>query len=217
MFNDLPLALIALTVWTYWATVLSMVVYKRLRHGRHSGVIPRQRFERRLWFVLLPTVGASLYLPLLAVLTQSPWLLPPEWATTQPALTFRWAALTVGVLCYLGSLFCWASLGRSWSLGVVPKQDTALVTAGIYAWVRHPIYALNIGLMLMVATITLTVPMTLFALAHVVALNLKASHEERHLTERFGFSYEQYCHRVGRFFPQWSADQRQKAESAVGA
>jgi protein-S-isoprenylcysteine O-methyltransferase Ste14 len=177
-----------------------MVVYKRLRFGRHSGVIPRQQFERRLWLLLLPTVAASLVLPVVAATTRIPGFTPPAWIHSLDAV--RWVALVVGVLCYLGSLVCWSSLGRSWSLGVVPKQTSELVTGGVYGWVRHPIYSLNMGLMLATALITATVPMAVVAVAHLVAMNLKAAHEERHLTGHFGTAYTEYCRRVGRFFPR---------------
>jgi len=203
MPHDLPLAIAAATVWLYWATVLSMVAYKRLRFGRHSGVVPRQRFERRLWLVLLPTVGAWLALPVLAATTRLPGFTPAAWVRDLDAV--RWVAVAVGVACYLGSLVCWATLGRAWSLGVVPQQTNELVTAGVYGWVRHPIYSLNVGLMLTTAVVVATVPMAVVAAAHVVAMNLKAAHEERHLTGHFGRAYTDYCRRVGRFFPRLAA------------
>jgi protein-S-isoprenylcysteine O-methyltransferase Ste14 len=198
-------------VGTYWGTVVIMAIRKRVNEGQRSGLIPRQRYERRLWLLIVPSIGLSLLLPLLGSLTRSPWLTPGAWATEMPMLAVRWTAVSIAILCYLVSLYSWSSLGRSWSLGVVPDQKTELVTGGIYGWVRHPIYALNMAMMLMVAVTTATIPMALVAGVYLVAMNLKAANEERHLTQTFGVSYTEYCQRVGRFFPHLTGERRASA------
>ena len=57
---------------------------------------------------------------------------------------------------------------------------------------------------LLLATVVVlpTVPMAVVACLHLVAMNLKARHEERHLQETFGMSYVEYCQRAGRFWPR---------------
>lgn len=198
MTKDLPLFVLALTVSLYWATVLLLVAYKRLRHGQSAGVVPRQRFERRLWRAMLPVVGSWIALPLL--------LTVPAWAQENSAvLDVRGVAAGVAVGCYLVSLYSWLLLGRNWSMAVVPGQATTLVTGGIYRWVRHPIYAASVLLMLSSAVVLPVLPMVLLAVAHLIVMILKARNEERYLTERFGPSYTAYCREVGRFFPRLPA------------
>jgi protein-S-isoprenylcysteine O-methyltransferase Ste14 len=200
---DVPLLLLATTITTYWSTVVLLVIYRRLRHGHSAGVIPRQRFERRLWRLIVPVFLGWVNLPWLALNVQIPGLALPAW-TTQLSVVFtvRAAAAGVALLCYLLSLVCWLRLGRNWTMAVVPKQESQLVTAGPYRWVRHPIYSLSILLMLMSALVLPTVPMVLLAALHIYVMTRKARHEEGHLRERFGPEYAHYCDQVGRFCPR---------------
>lgn len=206
MLKDVPLLTLAFTVAIYWTTVALLVLAKRLRHGRSSGLVPSQAYERRLWLVIVPIVMAWILLPILAGQVQRPWISLPTWAhSTGVIYAVRWFAAMLAVGCYLLSLYCWLVLGRHWSMAIVPQDTTQLVRKGLYRWVRHPIYGLSVTLMVASALVTLTVPMAVVACCHLVAMNLKASHEERHLTASFGSEYEQYCQEVGRFWPRMSA------------
>jgi protein-S-isoprenylcysteine O-methyltransferase Ste14 len=203
MFKDVPLLLLAATVATYWGTVALLILHKRVRHGRSSGLLPRHTYERRLWALIVPVVFAWIALPILAGSGRVAWLRVPAWAhETTWALGLRWAAAVLAVAFYLMSLYAWLLLGRHWSMAIVPGQTSQLVTGGVYRWVRHPIYSLSMGLMLASAVVTPTAPMVLVACLHLVALNLKARYEERHLAESFGPAYAEYCRQVGRFWPR---------------
>lgn len=204
MARDWPISVLTLTIWVYWSTVFLLVFYKRIRHGHSAGVFPRHRSEKRLWwgvglvFLLwntLPYVAASLEGGLFGL---------PTWATTVPALyTLRSVSAVLAVTCYLMTLSCWIIMGRNWSMAIVPNQKTDLVTGGLFGWVRHPIYSLSILLMLCTAVTVATVPMLLVALLHITIMNIKASKEERHLTQQHGSSYSTYCQKVGRFVPRF--------------
>src|SRR3712207_883492 len=80
MSKDVPLFLLAVTVCTYWGTVVLLVLYKRLRHGRSAGTWPRHGYERRLWVLIVPVVLAWILLPILACNSRLPWLSLPSWA-----------------------------------------------------------------------------------------------------------------------------------------
>jgi protein-S-isoprenylcysteine O-methyltransferase Ste14 len=206
MFGDLPLSLLACTVLLYWGTVVLLVVAKRLRHGRSAGLLPSHAYERRLWLLIVPVVVAWILLPILAGKSHVPWIRLPSWACTVAVVyAIRWVATLFAVGCYLLSLYCWLVLGRRWSMAIVPGGTTQLVRRGLYRWVRHPIYGLSIALMLASAAVTLTVPMVLVAGLHLVAMSLKARHEEQHLAASFGAEYEQYCREAGPFWPRMSA------------
>lgn len=198
---DAPLAILAATICTYWSTVLLLVAYKRLRFGQSAGLWPRKAKERRLWLLVAPVVGCWVALPLVALLLPSGWLEVPTWARGTPGLAVRGAAAGLAVGFYYLSLKCWLEMGQSWSMAIVPGQKTSLVTSGIYSWVRHPIYALSIGLMLCTLVVLPTLPILALAAIHFIAFNRKAAYEEQHLTMAFGSEYESYCRRVGRFWP----------------
>lgn len=207
MFADLPLFLLACTVVTYWGTILLLVLAKRLLYGRSAGLFPSHAYERRLWLLIVPVVVGWVLLPILAGKNHTPWVRLPSWASTVAVVyAICWVAALFAVGGYLLSLYCWLVLGRRWSMAIVPGDTTQLVRRGLYRWVRHPIYALSVALMLASAVVTLTVPMAVVAGLHFVAMSLKARHEEQHLTAKFRADYEQYCREAGRFWPRLSAD-----------
>jgi protein-S-isoprenylcysteine O-methyltransferase Ste14 len=203
---DFPLLVVATTISTYWLTVALFVAFRRLLHGQSAGIVPRQRVERRLWRLVLPVLAGWIVLPWLGLSLHLAGFALPAWAKEVPMIPgIRMTAACAAVVCYGLSLACWVRMGRSWTIAVVPKQDSRLVTAGLYRWVRHPIYALSIVLMLATAVVLPTVLMAVIAALHLLALYRKARNEEGHLLRIFGPDYADYCEKVGRFCPTWAS------------
>ena len=79
--------------------------------------------------------------------------------------------------------------------------DAEIVSAGIYARMRHPRYAGMIGAVvgagLLSANSTLWIVLAIWTVLVVAVVAL----EERHLERRFGAAYLDYCRRVPRFVP----------------
>ena len=91
-------------------------------------------------------------------------------------------------------------MGGSLRIGI-PQEDTALVSRGLFAWVRNPIFVGMIAGMLGVA---LAVPAwwsALVCVAGIATIAYQVRLEEGHLLERHGDAYRAYASRVGRFFP----------------
>lgn len=94
------------------------------------------------------------------------------------------------------------AMGDSWRIGVESEERTELVTDGLFALVRNPIYSAMIptvlGMALMVPS-----PIALLAFAGLVlALELQVRVvEEPYLLHAHGDAYAQYGARVGRFVP----------------
>ncbi len=82
------------------------------------------------------------------------------------------------------------------------ENTTALVTIGVYRWIRHPLYASLLALAwcaylkrpLGIGCIALTVGVSCFLLATAIA-------EERENLQRFGALYADYMKRTRRFIP----------------
>lgn len=87
-------------------------------------------------------------------------------------------------------------------MAVVPGQQTELVRAGFYGFVRHPIYALSIALMLNSVVVIPTLSMIVLALLHFPFTAIKVRSEERFLRDIHGEGYINYCRRTGHFFPR---------------
>jgi protein-S-isoprenylcysteine O-methyltransferase Ste14 len=201
---DIPLTLLTATIWAYWIRVGVMVVRARRRDGHLAGLVPRQRLERLMWIVWVPLVAAWMVLPLLGLTTRTTGALAvPLFAREQPVYAaLRWAAAAGAIACLLLTLQCWARMGRAWRMSVAPDERTELITDGLFARIRHPIYSLSMGLMVCSAVIVATLPMLVVAVVHLVLMNLKARNEERHLLSVQAAQYEPYLQRTGRFVPR---------------
>ena len=93
-------------------------------------------------------------------------------------------------------------MGDSWRIGVDPAERTGLVTGGIFALVRNPIFTAMLvtalGLTLMVGNvISLTGLAALYAALEVQVRFV----EEPYLRTVHGPDYERYTATAGRFLP----------------
>lgn len=130
----------------------------------------------------------------------------PAPATLDPlgAAALVQAALCAALMAGAIALFVWATrtMGRNWSLVARTRQDHALVTAGPFAHVRHPIYTAMALLLLAFAVglghlARLPLAIVLFALGTW----LRIGEEERLLAAMFGADHAAYAARVRRFVP----------------
>ena len=203
---DFPLVLLTATIWTYWFSVVSMVVRLRRKNRKLVGMVPEQRIERLMWLVWLPLVAAWCVLPYLALSRTGPPLGIPEFARQSTGYALlRAVAMVVAVASLLVTVKCWARMGSDWRMDVSVSKPATLITDGLFRHIRHPIYAFSMLLMLCSAVIVPTTPMAVAAAIHIVLMNLKARNEERHLLHAHGSDYQRYLQRTGRFLPRLRA------------
>jgi protein-S-isoprenylcysteine O-methyltransferase Ste14 len=102
----------------------------------------------------------------------------------------------------VGTFVAQLAMGASWRIGIDHETRTALVTNGVFALVRNPIYtamfASWIGLALMLPTwpAIVAVPLVFVGLELQVRFG-----EEPYLARTHGDAYRDYARRVGRFLP----------------
>jgi protein-S-isoprenylcysteine O-methyltransferase Ste14 len=202
VLRDPALAAVVASVWTYWFIVGAMSWRVRRRTRKLAGVVPEQRLERAMWVVWVPLVALWMALPAIALHSVRAGLALPEFARAAPYAWLRGGAALVALLALVATIECWKRMGRSWRMAVTPGERTELVTTGLYRYVRHPIYALSILLMLATAIVVPTVPMLAVAAVHVTLMHVKARNEERHLLAMHGDAYAGYLARTGRFLPR---------------
>jgi protein-S-isoprenylcysteine O-methyltransferase Ste14 len=110
------------------------------------------------------------------------------------------AGLIVGALGVAIIEIAQAQMGSSWRIGIDEKA-TGLVTSGLFAVVRNPIY---LGLLLGLAGLTLATP-SAFTIAVTVLSSIlvmvQSRLEEEHLETQHGETFRRYASRVGRFLP----------------
>lgn len=194
----LPSLLIGLLIAAYWGRVLRLAHKARRCTGRAANLIPTEplgRFLRVIWF---PTVAAWIAIPLATAFTRRP---PIPLRPLYHSPSVQWTALAVASAAFAATLVCWKRMGKSWRMGIDPKEKTQLIVTGPYAFVRHPIYALSSLLMLCTLAIVPSPAMALVAFTHVTLLMWESHREERHLISVHGNLYRDYAARVGRFVP----------------
>ena len=107
------------------------------------------------------------------------------------------AALIVFGLLIL--ILAYVTFGDSWRVGFDVKSPGTLVTNGIFAITRNPIYLfLNfwfVGTFLINGTLIFL----LFAIAEIAALHWQIRQEERFLTKLYAEPYRAYCKRTARY------------------
>jgi protein-S-isoprenylcysteine O-methyltransferase Ste14 len=109
------------------------------------------------------------------------------------------------VLCAIGIAGTFVSqmaMGASWRIGVDESERTELVTGGIFARIRNPIYTFMviawIGFALLVPTWLSLASIPLGIAGILIQVHLV---EEPYLLRAHGESFRDYAKRVGRFVP----------------
>jgi len=101
-----------------------------------------------------------------------------------------------------GALLAQLSMGNSWRVGVDESEVTDLVTSGLFAWVRNPIFTFIwtslLGLVLLVPNGAALLAAALTVIG--IELQVRAV-EEPYLEQTHGDTYRSYAARVGRFLP----------------
>ncbi|TMH19074.1 MAG: isoprenylcysteine carboxylmethyltransferase family protein [Betaproteobacteria bacterium] len=191
-YNDMPAVLLLLTIWCYWFGVGAMIVRARRKTHDLAGLVPEQSFERAMFVIWIPLVIAWIVLPWLALTRANPLFAVPQFVKEEPLYAaLRWLAALIALACL--------------AMTASEKRKGTLITDGLFAYVRHPIYSLSMLLMLCTAIIIATPLMLGIWAVHLVLNNLKARNEERHLLATHGEPYAQYLRRTGRFFPRFAA------------
>jgi protein-S-isoprenylcysteine O-methyltransferase Ste14 len=105
--------------------------------------------------------------------------------------------LVTSGLVIFGSAY--ASFGDSWRVGFDEKNSGALVTTGIFALSRNPIYVFLDLWFTGVFLINGTLIFLIFALLAVAVLHWQILQEEEFLVRLHGQAYRSYCAKTGRY------------------
>ncbi|MEY2442742.1 MAG: hypothetical protein QOJ46_2168 [bacterium] len=112
------------------------------------------------------------------------------------------AGALVGGLSLTVAVGAQRTMGAAWRTGIDPGRPSELVTTGLFALVRNPVYTTMIGLSLGVALLVPTPAGALGVTVALVGLEIQTRLvEEPHLRALHGRPYERYVARVGRFLP----------------
>lgn len=212
-----PLALFSLVLGAYWwrrgggwqwtelawfiAAVLQMVIrWPHVQRNRSNQAVGRRVGRLEQWLMLVVFLTLC-FVPMVYLAT--PWFDRLDY--TVPAPLSAVAAMAMVLSLWLFHL-SHAQLGRNWSPSLEIRQEHSLVTTGVYARVRHPMYS-SIWLFALAQPFlvqnwlagALAVPG--FALLYFLRVN----EEERLMLDSFGQEYRAYMARTGRLWPRLGA------------
>jgi protein-S-isoprenylcysteine O-methyltransferase Ste14 len=123
-------------------------------------------------------------------------------AADPPLAAAQVAGLVLALAGFAATLAGQVGMGTSWRIGVDPAERTELVTGGVFAHVRNPVFtamvAAQAGVVLMVPTWVSAA--ALAALVAAVQLQVRTV-EEPYLLDVHGAAYAAYAARTGRYVP----------------
>lgn len=185
----------------FLAVFIGRTVYLWFRRGVNPFALGagKKGLPRFLELLLFPWLVLWMLALVLSAL-QIPFF-PALW---NPAWLDLFPAKVLGVLVILAgdALFVWAllSFGDSWRIGIDEKTAGALVTKGIFAFSRNPIFAFIDLYFVGTFLINGKLVFLAFTVLTAIALHYQILQEEKFLSGWYGRAYRDYCTRAGRYF-----------------
>lgn len=125
-----------------------------------------------------------------------PSLLDSQLLNFPPTKIAGVALITAGLIIFG---LAYVSFGDSWRVGFDVKTPGALVTSGVFAVSRNPIYVFLDLWFIGVFLINGTLIFLIFAVLAVAGLHWQILQEERFLLRLYGQPYRSYCAKIGRY------------------
>jgi protein-S-isoprenylcysteine O-methyltransferase Ste14 len=188
----------AANVWIVLAALCALTVMRQIYVAEIPPRAVHSDVDRReLWLIRVVSVGTYL-MP--AILFATPLL--DGFDYRQPV-----AATVIGLVVLLAAMVLFwrshADLGRFWSASLEIRRGHQLVTTGVYARIRHPMYA---ALWMYMLAQALLLANFVAGPAGLVGFGLlylmRIEREEAMLAKIFGADWTAYTERTGRIVPR---------------
>jgi len=176
----------------------SILVYRRT--GINPMVLPRSQDAYGYVGLAFKTVIAACAL-LVTLMAFAPEAVSPWLGTVEPLQTptvtsvgwcFLWAAL-------LWMLVAQTQMGASWRVGIDTANRTDLVSSGLFALSRNPIFlAVRVSMLGLFLVAPNAATLAILAASEIL-VQVQVRLEEKHLRTLHGPAYDRYCARVRRW------------------
>lgn len=185
--------------FTVFIIVFSISAYYRSR-ARQSGDVIERRREGPVILAMRMGFGLPLLATILLFVFYPSAL---DWSRVALPGWLRWVAAGVAVPCIPLAWWVFRSIGNNISETVLTKRTHQLVSAGPYRWIRHPLYAVAMLLLLTFAVIASSWFVALYWLLTVLVFRLIViPREEGFLIKAFGDRYLNYQKGTGALLPK---------------
>ena len=183
-------------IWGLGCVGWYVIRYPHQRRSRRTPVAERRDRVRDM--ILMTISFAGLFaIPFAYALTDQP---------TFAGYPFHPLQAWLGVAVLIGAMALFRrthrDLGRAWSVTLEIRQEHRLVSHGIYARLRHPMYA---AFWLWALSQALLLPNWIAGLSGLIGFGTlffsRVGHEEQMMLERFGDEYREYMRRTKRIVP----------------
>ena len=192
----------------FFSFAFVMTAYTQKSKARKEGTATRVKMHNEhevpLLLRLRQIFGIPFYLGVLA------WTFAPrfmEWSVLPLPLWARWAGLGLGLIAIL--LNGWShktlsqKLGEEFDPALRLLKVPALVTAGPYARMRHPIYLAFLLMQIAVLLLTSNWFIGFCGIAIILSvIAIRVPEEEKMLIEQFGDEYRKYMRHTGSLLPK---------------
>lgn len=115
--------------------------------------------------------------------------------------TIMYVGFILGIIGLVLCRIAQVTIGKSWRVGIDEQSKSALVTNGIYKYIRNPTYT---GLYFLCAGVWLINPTVVYSywiLLFYVMMEFQVRCEEEYLETMYGNEYLNYCKRTKRYIP----------------
>lgn len=188
--NRYPVALVSVAAYVFLALLVRPATL-RWKTGRWGFNGLSGRPGSAGWWGGVSFIGSMLAIPLALKLEA---FLTPQ--------AFVMAGLGLMAMGLVITLLAQSAMGASWRIGVNETERTQLITTGLFAWVRNPIFTgmgtFGAGLVLLWPNVASLASLALLMLG--VELQVRFV-EEPYLRALHGEAWLSWARRVGRFLP----------------
>jgi protein-S-isoprenylcysteine O-methyltransferase Ste14 len=146
------------------------------------------------------SVGIAWFGAIILYAVSPQWI---QWASFSLPIWLRWMGFTIWAIFMPVLWWVEVSLGKNFNTTLHLRKEHTLVTEGPYKYIRHPMYAVQIPLILswLPASANWLVGLP-GLLGGLILFVIRIPEEEKVMLEQFGDVYLQYMQQTGRFLPK---------------
>jgi protein-S-isoprenylcysteine O-methyltransferase Ste14 len=187
---------VAKAIWALGCIAWFIIRYPHQRRARKTPIAARSDRTRESVLLAISSFGLGV-VPFVYVLTGQPAFADYSF---QPVLAYAGTMVFAAALALFYRIH--RELGRSWSVTLELRDQHVLVTHGLYAHLRHPMYS---AFWLWALAQALLLPNFFAGPAGLVGFGIlffgRVDREEQMMLEKFGDEYRAYMARTKRIIP----------------